>query len=640
MKTCSWSVFKVVMLLLAVLLVLVPGLSCVKITVKGKDKNQTVSQTQVSKVVNHTRPHPPVRTGNITLGKRIEVVSQMVDKTGGIIGVDKPGDPLNGFVISVLPDSYSSSRTFKVSYAPITKHTFGRDINPISPMITVDNGGGYSEEIMYLRVPVNVPKGHFAMGFIYDEKSKQLEGLPLVGMDSESLTIATRHFSSFFISSIEEVLLKKDVDSGFRPGIDDWHFVNYGSYIAPDGHCEGQSLTAMWYYCTSPDGKDACLYGRYDNNGNSPATPDLQLDDSLGYRFCSVVQEENRNLFANNFWLQLQGKKIKIKDNEWSIEDTKGISAGATFNLFVYSIRATGEPQEVGMHSYEGGGHAMIVYKVADNELYVADPNYPGDKDRRIIYYPEDNYFDAYDSGANREDIDAGDAKFYETIQYWAKTTVVPWDIISNRWTEFKNGTIGNNEFPQWQLYTFDSQGKQVNFVNGFETNEKLLAVGAFQPPDKRITYQAYIDGAVVKAVDGKIPLKPGNNNIGFVIWGWKDGELKYIDFKYFNVVYREKEQPPKASQYYKITITIPQNYSSLIILDASGREWPKNYQGTRGSDRIIFEPELPVGTYILRYSCFCYPSNAPQYTVSKEFEISVGGSSSNVYNLACPQCK
>ena len=117
-------------------------------------------------------------------------------------------------------------------------------------MITVDNGGGYSDELMYVKVPVKVPEGYFAMGFLYDEKTKQLEGMPLVASDANSITVATRHFSSFFISMIEKALLKKDIDSGFCPGIDDWQFTNYGSYIAPGGHCEGQSLSAMWYYCT------------------------------------------------------------------------------------------------------------------------------------------------------------------------------------------------------------------------------------------------------------------------------------------------------------------------------------------------------------------------------------------------------
>ncbi|MBK7303284.1 MAG: hypothetical protein IPI90_08535 [Saprospiraceae bacterium] len=43
-------------------------------------------------------------------------------------------------------------------------------------------------------------------------------------------------------------LFNETQESGFRPGIDDWEYPNQGSYIDLEGHCAGQSLTAMWYY--------------------------------------------------------------------------------------------------------------------------------------------------------------------------------------------------------------------------------------------------------------------------------------------------------------------------------------------------------------------------------------------------------
>ena len=281
-----------------------------------------------------------------------------------------PGDPLDGFVINVPPQSYPDRRTFKVSYAPVTGQTFGNDINPISPMIYEDNGGGYSDEIMYVRVPVKVPQGYFAMGFLYDEKTKQLEAMPLVGSDADSITVATRHFSNFFISMIEEALLNKNIDSGFLPGIDDWQFDNVGSYIAPGGHCAGQSIAAMWYYYAKPDGEEACLYGRYDKNGNQPATPDLWWDDSLGYRLCSVVQEDYKSNFADGFWFNLSGKAFVLKNNKWVITDIPGLGDEIRYYMVAYSILATHEPQLVRIRRVDGA-HTMVVYKIIGNALYV-----------------------------------------------------------------------------------------------------------------------------------------------------------------------------------------------------------------------------------------------------------------------------
>jgi hypothetical protein len=495
-----------------------------------------------------TRPHPPVRTGDITTGPKAQVASQSIDSSGGTIAVSKPGDPLDGLVIDVPPQAFSGGRTFKVSSAPITKQTFGPDINPASPMISVDNGGGYSDELMYVRVPLKVPDGSFAMGFLYDEKTKQLEGMPLVGKDAESVTVATRHFSNFFISMIENALLKKDIDSGFRPGIDDWQFTNYGSYIAAGGHCEGQSLSAMWYYCTQPDGNGACLYNRYDNNGDKPATPNIWQDDSLGYRFASMVQTEKHAQFTDAFWDNLAGVDWQLVNNKWQIKHIPGIGDENILNLFAYSIRATNEPQEVGIYSNAGGGHAMIVYKIVGNALYIADPNYPGNTDRKIIYYSGEGKFKPYNSGSNKKEIEAGNGKSYENIQYLAKSTVVPWDKIALHWTSFKNKTIGNDKFPQYILNVVDEQGGTTPLTDGYIAKTKKVIV---RPASNNHGILYFRDGAELPYDNnGAVELNAGDNQLGIWIMGKVGNDWQYIDFKYFNVKFDDGKckTPPPAS--------------------------------------------------------------------------------------------
>ena len=136
--------------------------------------------------------------------------------SGGSFTFKVPSSPLNGMQVTIAPGSYSDNRQFNVSTASITNQTFGTAFNPITPLIAIDNDGSYSQEIMTVKIPVTVPAGSFAMGFIYDDKKGTLEGLPTVAQDSSSITIGTLHFSKIVISAITDALLKKDIDSGFR----------------------------------------------------------------------------------------------------------------------------------------------------------------------------------------------------------------------------------------------------------------------------------------------------------------------------------------------------------------------------------------------------------------------------------------
>jgi hypothetical protein len=511
---------------------------------KAPSQNTTETQDDTGPII----PHEP-RTGEIITGSKVQVATQSIDSSGGSFAVSRAGDPLDGFAINVPPKSYSGSRTFNVSYSPITMQTFGNDITPVSPLISVDNGGGYSNQLMYIRVPVKVPKDYFAMGFLYDDKTKQLEGLPLVHVDANSITVATRHFTDLVIEMIAKTLLKQDYDSHFQPGIDDWQFKNNGSYIAQDGHCEGQSLTAMWYYCTQPDGKGRRLYDRYDNNGKKPATPQLWQDDSLAYRFCSTVHDDIKaEDFANKFWLNLGGKDLVLQNNQRVVVDTPGLDDEIKYYMFAASILATHEPQLVCIFAKNGDGHALVVYKIVGNALYVADPNYPRATDRKIIYYAGTGKFKPYESGATREEIDKGNSETFDNIQYYAKSTVLNWDAVKGRWNEFKAGRIGNSIFPYCKVVYKDENAQDQDLPDGFISPKKSIELSPyFDPALSNGAMAIYQDG--VKLADGTkvVELKPGINRLGFYFNNeinrqdangnnYKTDE--YIDFRYMNVKY------------------------------------------------------------------------------------------------------
>ena len=473
----------------------------------------------------------PIPTGAISVGPSVVAASQMVGASGGTITISKPGSPLDGMVIDIPAGSHDGDGQYNVSTSPVQNHTFGEHFNPITPLIAIENGGGYSNELISVRIPVEVPADHFAMAFYYDEETGTLEGIPFTSMDDKSVTIVTRHFSKLLVSIIRNTvlddLLKEGIDSGFRPGGDDWQFTNRGSFIEPGGHCAGQSISAMWYYCEKPDGTDPFLWDLYDNNGSKPATPDFWNDDSYGYRFASTIQKD---IDWSNFGVQFQMEMVGQDDE-------------SHFKAFAYAMMLTGEPQLVGITSNAGGGHAMIAYRVDSKGIAIADPNYPGATDRRIEY--SGGKFTPYNSGANADAIAAGQGKSYEHVGYCAKSALVDWSLISSRWKELKDGTIGNDRFPQYTISTLDPDGNVIPLADGYETESDRIAI-TVSSGTAQIGIKVLRDGSQLpRAEDGTYPLVEGNNKLGIDIWGQVDQKYKYIDFKYINVWSGPKEEAP-----------------------------------------------------------------------------------------------
>nr|HPR32156.1 hypothetical protein [Prolixibacteraceae bacterium] len=193
----------------------------------------------------------------------VQVADVNVPATGGSVVVDAPGNPIDGMEIDVPPGSYPEARNFEIRTVEITSHNLGEHFHPLSPLIIIDNGGGYADSLMEVTIPITLPSGHVPLGFYYDDVDGKLEAIPVHAYTATSITLLTRHFMpaadlksrstksekstastcNMVISSVSESLLLNQavISSGFKIGVDNWEFVNNGSIIAPGGHCAGQN---------------------------------------------------------------------------------------------------------------------------------------------------------------------------------------------------------------------------------------------------------------------------------------------------------------------------------------------------------------------------------------------------------------
>jgi hypothetical protein len=343
---------------------------------------------------------------DLSLGKTMTLANGVVPASGGEIQVSGSGTSLDGLVLTVPAGAYDADTGFEISATEIKSQSYGELFDAATPLITIDNGHGFANEPMTVKIPIEKTDGEFALAFFYDRQTGELEGIPFVEEDNESITIVTAHFSDIVVSKVETARLDSmtgrakperitgepdsgySIDSRFLPGADDFQMPNYGS-VKYAGHCAGQSIAAITYYANRDKiGWNERLNGRYDNDGFE-ATPGFPWDDALEMRLCSA---EQKNFYDR--WTSFSTGKDKD-----------------TYYSFAYEIALTKNPQLIVILSSDStSGHAMIIYKVTADALWVADPNFPGDRGRKIRY--ENGDLLSYFSGADAQAAATGSTEY------------------------------------------------------------------------------------------------------------------------------------------------------------------------------------------------------------------------------------
>ena len=536
---------------------------------------------------------------NITVEGKQKAASQTITPSGGSVDFSL-GE--SGTAKLVVPEgAYGKNINCSVTTEQIKEHKFGEYFNPVSPLITIDNNHEFAEEPMLLTIPVRLAENEFAMAFYYDRKTGELEGLPLVSETSDSITVATKHFSGIVAAKTDiSAFANVSVETGFAPGYDDWQFVNYGSFVAPGGHCAGQSISEMWYYREKyKRGNEKRLNGRFDNNDTGNSTESFWEDDSWGYRMSSVVQSK----------CQWDTKGIE------SARRLRKLSDKYTYEALAYSMMVTKEPQFVAIYTLDAkgaitGGHAIVAYKMENNKIFVADPNFPGKDNRYIQFNMGNNTFSPYSSGANAADISAGNGVSYPAVEYYGVTAMIDWETISKEYGKMIDGVSGNDEFPQASLEylkEIKDTGEEVwekcpdmielNLEDTAKVSEEDAGKIFFRikPQYSNLCCSLY-DGTDLKEAPGllnpktgfisyAVDLKNGANDLGFFLQIYQNQRYYYSDFKRVKVMYEDVDL--SGTWKGKIEVT-----EAGKIIDFIADIWTKFYVG------IMQSAEEPVDEY------------------------------------------
>ncbi len=461
-------------------------------------------------------------TGHLALGAATDLATQAIGAAGGTLEA-------SGLRIQVPEGALSADATFVVTQAAITASDFGGVVSPLTPLFSLEDGDAVLGAPVTVALPMTIPAGSIAMAFSYDDASGTLTPLIPIAQDGSSLTVQATHFSGFFAGLVDLAKLPTTVDSGFRPGIDDWQFKNHGSYIAPGGQCEGQSVSAMWYYLNQRRGAGASpLYGIYDNNGAEEKTPTFWQDDSDAFRMVGSMHADPLAVpFTYNFFKNMMA----------------GPDDRFTYAAFRAAIAMTGRPQMVRIETAaRNKAHAMIVYRVTPDRLFVADPNYPA-RLRTILYDAATGKFAPFSSGSNAADIAEHGATVFTRFGYIPGASSWSDAKIAEHWAEFEAGTAGDKAFPKYDLEAragTDAGGNDVwvPLVDGYQTTQPQLTIRINDPANRddvaigvfRGTSSTQLDPLAATQV---LDLQDGANDFGIELDGSKrtDTDWHYVDF-------------------------------------------------------------------------------------------------------------
>lgn len=485
----------------------------------------------------YTNALPPAATalsGQAIVGATHEIGTETSDPGQKTTLRAPAGGPLAGMTIAIPGDAYAEQTAFTVSARDLRLSGYDGKITALTDLIVIENGGAYAAAPMTVTIPVAIPAGSFAMG-LYLRDDGTLEPMPLVVETSNSVSVLSRHFSSFFVATIAEAALPDDIGTGFRAGEDDIQAANYGSYVAPRGYCDGQSLAEMWYFAERRAAGAPQLWGLTDNNGKG-ATPGFWEDDSNAYRLSAVIHRDTdyETLSAT---IELAFEKAKVDQLQW--------------DAFRYAMLITGQPQFVGLSvGNEPGGHVVVAYAATRTGLWVADPNFPG-KLRDIAWDEGAKGFKPYDSGANA----ASSTDHYDRIAFYGKTALIDWAAIGARWAEVDSGSIGATLFPLpvlSMLITNPDGTQTYSPMRDGPIGTSTLALQLTSPDPTVFMKASFYDGTrmigmISSRTPGSIKVGNGITDLGVYIEGLDlldiHSDWEAVDFYHFSLT-----APPPSS--------------------------------------------------------------------------------------------
>ncbi len=480
--------------------------------------------------------------------------------SGGAVLVRRPG-PLNGFSLNVPAGSFTMSTAWTISYRSASTIAKTAVLNPVSPVIHLTGtASSYSAKLLTLTIPATIAANTFPVIVLRDPSTGLIEALPTIGYDSVSVTAVTRHLNAAFllknsatrsgglvgsaairtggydvevvVSTLTRAQLDADIDTGFRPGVDDWGFENPGTYFQPEGICQGMTLSAMWYFANKK--ADGNLFHRLDRALGVP------LSNRGGIRWSSKV----------NAAQPLGDMEKAFEAATESAKNSPGVSAGQIrYDMIKAQLLITQLPQLVVVAGNDIA-HAVMAYRTAGLNTFVTDPNVPGGLNQTVRFGISEfvPYYMASTTGA-------GPRVPLRYVAGIGASALYDWGKFPDEYAQAVDGTIDEAVFPVTEMRSrFGVLSDTIYVADTMATWIQCAACQSFPAPPgltgtsgplAQLELFRNLGGnlawsprgtALVNLLNPSTFPNPGDFRYGYVITGnGTDGDL-WIDWKTFIV--------------------------------------------------------------------------------------------------------
>jgi hypothetical protein len=463
----------------------------------------------------------------------IEVARGSIGSSGGTLRVDKPGSPIDGLTITLEPGTYPDAKEFIVSYAEIRSHTLGELFAPVSPLIRIENGGEYAARMMTVHVPIHRNPDCIATAYYYDEKTGDLDAIPVGGSGDAFIDLGVMHYSAFVVTQAQKNTLMRNggFTTFFDPAVNGWSFTNDGSYPAPSGICTGMSVGAAYMY----RGKKSSLQIRtfFDNDQLWFRTPDVWQDDATALKFVTDVH-------------------VNFGAAGWDDNRMQPVIRGSEADHFwsaCYGLRLLNQPQMLYLDdpsNLQTGPHAILAFGYTLSQqggtLRIYDPNFQG-LEGTVYFDFSTNRFRPYQSADNARAVQLGIRYSYTRILFFPLTTINSMQKLDEIWKKVADHTVGKGLFPEYDLYAVkkndpsatkvllqDASAGSITMLP-FEDFDVLI-VSADGAGDFKLASYEQLHGAPTRVHDPitSIHLEyPVNNLVGISVFRKPTGSNAYL---------------------------------------------------------------------------------------------------------------